>query len=95
MLNSDCSWKWNQYVYNNLIHECKAYLNGANLFYSDVSASRNTFKNNIMFGSGSMALVHHCEVHNGSKNNIFHRGATDMQSLENVWRGCEKNKSKI
>jgi len=86
------------HVFNNLLHDGKAYHNGANFLYSDVSASRNTFENNIMFGSGSMALVHHCGVDNVSKNNIVHRTPTAMEDqeypLEVVWSGCERESGK-
>ena len=86
------------HVYNNLLHDGKAYHSGANFLYSDVSASRNTFENNIMYGSGSMALVHHCGVDNVSKNNIVHRTRTAVEEheypIEIVWSGCEKEGGK-
>ena len=38
-----------------------------------MSASKNLFENNIMYGSASGALYHHCGLENESKNNIVHR----------------------
>ena len=83
------------HVYNNLIHDGKAYQNGENFLYSDASSSRNTFENNIMYGTGSIALYHHCGVDNISKNNIVHRTAApatnDTHNIEYIWGGCARN----
>ena len=48
------------HVYNNKIHAARPYDNGGNFLYSDSSSARNTFENNIMFGTGDLALYHHC-----------------------------------
>jgi len=81
------------HVYNNRLHDGQAYHNGANLMYSDASSSRNTFENNIMYGSGSVAMKHHCGVDNVDKNNIVHRTATSHRwhPMEQFLSGCEKN----
>ena len=44
------------HVYNNLIRDSHPYHNDGNFLYSDQSSGRNTFENNVMYGSGSMAL---------------------------------------
>ena len=62
-------------VYNNLVRDGWPYLCCANFLYSDVSSSGNLFQNNILHGSGSVALVHHCGLDNESRNNIVHREA--------------------
>ena len=54
-------------VYNNLVRDGWPYLCCANFLYSDVSSSGNLFQNNIMHGSGSVALVHHCGLDNESR----------------------------
>ena len=85
------------HVYNNLIHDGKAYKVGANHLYSDASSSRTTFENNIMYGSGSAALIHHCGVDNISKNNIIHRTAglrTPWHDMTLMWGCCEKREAK-
>ena len=48
------------HIYNNKIHSARPYDNGGNFLYSDSSSARNTFENNIMFGTGDLALYHHC-----------------------------------
>ena len=62
-------------VYNNLVRDGWPYHCCANFLYSDVSSSGNLFENNIVHGSGSVALVHHCGLENESRNNIVHREA--------------------
>ena len=44
------------HVYNNLIRDSHPYHNDGNFLYSDQSSGRNTFENNVMYGTGSMAL---------------------------------------
>ena len=75
------------HVYNNLIHDGTAYSNGANYLYSDVSSGQNTFENNIMYGSGGMALYHHCGKANRGVNNIIHKTSV----LESMYGGCGKS----
>ena len=84
------------HVYNNLIHDGRAYKVGANHLYSDAASSRTTFENNIMYGTGDRAIIHHCGVDNISKNNIIHRTAeeeTQGHGMEIMWGGCEKRKT--
>ena len=69
-----------------------------NFLYSDVSSSKTLFENNILYGSGSEALYHHCGLENESKNNIVHREtrpANGEKPLGNLWAGCEKNTGKF
>ena len=72
------------HVYNNLIHDGMAYDNGANYLYSDVTSARNTFENNIMYGTGGLALYHHCGKANMGINNVVHKTST----LESMYGGC-------
>ena len=74
------------HVYNNIIHDGSAYHSGANYLYSDVSSAHNTFENNIMYGTGGMALYHHCGKENIGVNNIVHKTAI----LEYMYGGCQK-----
>ena len=70
----------------------------ANFLYSDVSASKNLFEANIMTGSGSGALYHHCGLENESKNNIVHRVAAPdngQDAVSNIWGACEANSGKF
>ena len=86
------------HVYNNLIHDGQAYKIGANHLYSDTASSRTTFENNIMYGTGFDALVHHCGVDNISKNNIVHRTAEissdHAPALQTMWGVCEQGKNR-
>ena len=69
-----------------------------NFLYSDVSSGKTLFENNILYGSGSEALFHHCGLENESKNNIVHREsrpANGEKPLSNLWAGCEKNSGKF
>ena len=79
------------HVYNNIIHDGSAYYNGpeysgSSYLYSDVSTARNTFENNVMYGTASMALYHHCGKANMGVNNIVHKTST----LEAMYGGCNK-----
>ena len=63
------------HIFNNLVHDVRAYENGGNYIYSDTSSGKNTVENNLLIGatdSGSY-IVHHCGLENLSKNNIIHR----------------------
>ena len=51
-----------------------------------MSAAQNTFENNIMYGTGGMALYHHCGKANRGLNNIVHKTST----LESMYGGCGK-----
>lgn len=89
------------HVYNNLIHDGWTGLIGANFLYSDVSAGKNVFENNIVYGTGSGALYHHCGLENESKNNIIHRVAKvpgqefgGGKPMYNIIGGCELNSGK-
>ena len=69
-----------------------------NFLYSDVSSGKTLFENNILYGSGSEALYHHCGLENESRNNIVHREirpANGEKPLGNLWAGCEKNTGKF
>ena len=64
----------------------------AEFLYSDVSAGKNLFEKNILYGSGSGALFHHCGLENESRNNIIHREVrpdNGHRPLTNIWGGCE------
>ena len=74
------------HIYNNLIHDAQAYNNGGNFLYSDSDSARNTFEKNIMYGSGTMALYHHCGKDNRGINNVVHRDGP----LINMYGGCPK-----
>ena len=74
------------HTYNNIIVDGTAFSNGANFIYSDVSAARNTFEKNIMYGSGGLALYHHCGKDNMGVNNIVHRN----DQLKYIYGGCNK-----
>jgi hypothetical protein len=63
------------HIFNNLVHDVRAYENGGNYIYSDTSSGKNTFENNLLIGAtdkGSF-IKHHCGLENLSKNNIIHR----------------------
>ena len=86
-------------VYNNLVNNGKSYYCCANLLYSDVSASKNLFENNILYGSADTgtAIVHHCGIENESKNNIVHRNIepeNGERPISDLWGACEANKGK-
>merc|ERR1719192_321110 len=69
-----------------------------NFLYSDVSAGKNLFENNILTGSGSGALYHHCGLENESTNNLVHRVANTSNGAEavsNMWGACEANSGKF
>jgi len=74
-------------VYNNWLEAVSVYYNGANLLYSDVSASGCVFQNNILRGEAELALYHHCGLDNLSVNNVVHR--TGTKSFQHMWGGCE------
>ena len=76
------------HLYNNLLHDSEAFYNDGNFLYSDTSSCRNTFENNILYGSGNSALYHHCGLDNVAKNNIIHRSGE--KPPENIWAGCGK-----
>ena len=79
-------------VYNNLVRDGWPYYCCANYLYSDVSASKNLFENNVLYGSGGGALYHHCGLENESKNNYVHRQIAPengKKALSNVWGACE------
>ena len=62
-----------------------------NLFFFLSGSCKNTFENNIMYGSGSFALYHHCGLENVSKNNIVHRTSSSSDhALNQAVGGCEK-----
>ena len=64
----------------------------AEFLYSDVSAGKNLFEKNILHGSGSGALFHHCGLENESRNNIIHREVrpdNGHRPLTDIWGGCE------
>ena len=85
-------------VYNNLLRDGWPYYCCAEFLYSDVSSSKNLFENNILYGSGSGALFHHCGLENESKNNIVHREvspASGHEALQDLWGGCEANSGKF
>ena len=44
-----------------------------------MSAARNTYEKNIMYGPGGMALYHHCGKGNMGVNNVVHK--TDRGQL--------------
>ena len=74
-------------MYNNLIHDAVAYYNEAVFIYSDVSTARNTFENDIMYGTAALALHHHCGRANMEVNNIVHKTST----LDAMYGGCGKS----
>ena len=79
-------------LYNNLVRDGWPYYCCANYLYSDVSASKNLFENNLLYGSGGGALYHHCGLENESKNNYVHRQIAPengKKALSNVWGACE------
>ena len=85
-------------LYNNLVRDGWPYMCCANFLYSDVSAGKNLFENNILTGSGSGALYHHCGLENESKNNLVHRVANTSNGAEavsNMWGACEANSGKF
>ena len=84
-------------VYNNMVTNGKSYYCCANLLYSDVSASKNLFENNILYGSADTAIIHHCGIENESKNNIVHRNIepeNGEKPISDLWGACEANKDK-
>ena len=76
------------HIYNNKIHDSDPYHNDGNFLYSDQSSGRNTYENNIMYGSGSMALRNNCGKENIGVNNIVHKTAGNP--LEYMYGGCKK-----
>ena len=85
-------------VYNNLLTNGWPYYCCAEFLYSDVSAGKNLFENNILYGSGSGALFHHCGLENEAKNNIVHRlirPDNGQQPLSDLWGACEANSGKF
>ena len=78
-------------IYNNVIHDGLAYDGDSKFLYSDVCTSRNTFEKNIMYGSGSLALQHHCGKHNMGVNNVVHK--TDTGTLQYMYGGCNQRGS--
>jgi len=84
-------------VYNNLLRDGWPYYCCANVLYSDVSSSKTTFENNLLYGSGSGGITHHCGLENESKNNYIHRVASPANGhdpITNLWGACEANKGK-
>ena len=85
-------------LYNNLLTNGWPYYCCANFLYSDVSASKNLFENNILTGSGSGGLYHHCGLENESKNNIVYRvqnTTNGADPISNLWGACEANSGKF
>lgn len=70
-----------------MIQDGSAYADGANFLYSDVTSARNTFENNVMYGTGGMALYHHCGKANMGVNNIVHK----TSNLDWMFGGCGKS----
>ena len=66
----------------------RTYYNGAGHLYSDTSSCGTVFERNILRGTATDALYHHCGLDNQSVNNIVHR--TDSESFGAVWAGCGK-----
>ena len=60
------------HVFNNMIHDANSYKGSNSLMYSDVSLSRVTFENNILYGNVDVAMKHHCGLDNWSINNYLH-----------------------
>ena len=53
-----------------MIHDGTAYASGANFLYSDVTSARNTFENNVMYGTGldpkvSILIPNHLHLMSG------------------------------
>ena len=85
-------------LYNNLVRDGWPYYCCANMLYSDTSSSKNLFENNLLYGSGSGGIYHHCGLENESKNNYFHRVAAPQNGkdpISNLWGACEANSGKF
>ena len=85
-------------VYNNLVRDGWPYFCCANWLYNDVSASKTLFENNIVHGSGSEAIIHHCGLENESKNNYVHRivsPSNGQEPIDILWGFCEANQGKL
>ena len=76
------------HTYNNMIIGGRAFNNGANFLYSDMSVGRNTYEKNIFYdteASGdSGALKNNCGKLNMGINNVVHR----TSALEYAYGGC-------